>query len=107
MIRPSSLKYIEICSDFEQPEQTEVHAVTEAGSRLHEAMETDNLDHIEEDELWMYERASQARSDLMTDVFGDVEPTVQRELETNCCQLVCRNGRSLCSRRQNRTVDRL
>ena len=81
MIRPSSLKYIENCSDFEQPEQTEVHAVTEAGSRLHEAMETDNLDHIEEDELWMYERASQARSDLMTDVFGDVEPTVQRELK--------------------------
>ena len=48
MIRPSSLKYIEICSDFEQPEQTVVHAVTEAGSRLHEAMETDNLDNIQE-----------------------------------------------------------
>ena len=80
MIRPSSLKYIEICSDFEQPEQTEVHPVTEAGSRLHEAMETGNLSKIEEDEMWMYDRACQARTDLMTDVFGDAEPTVHKEL---------------------------
>jgi hypothetical protein len=80
MIRPSSLKYIEICSDFEQPEQTEVHPVTEAGSRLHEAMETGDLSKIEEDEIWMYDRASRARSDLMTDVFGDAEPTVHKEL---------------------------
>ena len=79
-VRPSSLKYIEICSDFEQPEQTEVHAVTEAGTRLHYAMETGTLTDIQDDELWMYERARQARADLMTDVFGDYEAEVYREL---------------------------
>lgn len=81
MIRPSSLKYIEICSDFEQPEQTEIHPVTEAGSRLHEAMETGNLANIEEDELWMYERAAQARTDLMSEVFGENTPIVHKELK--------------------------
>lgn len=81
MIRPSSLKYIEICSDFEQPEQTEVHPVTEAGSRLHYAMETGNLTDIDPEELWMYERARGARSDLMTEVFGDLEPLVYKELK--------------------------
>jgi hypothetical protein len=79
-VRPSSLKYIEICSDFEQPEQTEVHAVTEAGTRLHYAMETGDLTNIEDDELWMYDRACVARTDLMTDVFGDYEATVYKEL---------------------------
>lgn len=81
MIRPSSLKYIEICSDFEQPEQTEVHPVTEAGSRLHYAMETGELKDVDPDEMWMYERARVARTDLMNDVFGDLEPTIHKELK--------------------------
>lgn len=81
MIRPSSLKYIEICSDFEQPEQTEIHPVTEAGSRLHEAMETGNLAKIEEDEMWMYEVAAQARTDLMHETFGQRPPVVHKELK--------------------------
>ena len=81
MTRPSSLKYIEICSDFEQPEQTEVHPVTEAGSRLHYAMETGDLKDVDPEEMWMYERAKTARADLMTEVFGDLEPTVHKELK--------------------------
>lgn len=79
-VRPSSLKYIEICSDFEQPEQTEVHAMTEAGTRLHYAMETGDITNIEDEELHLYEAACQARADLMNDVFGDYEATVYKEL---------------------------
>ena len=78
MIRPSSLKNVEICSDFEQLQTSELHPVTEAGTRLHAAMETNDTSHLADDERWLYDKACQARASIM-DQFEDC--TVHKELK--------------------------
>jgi len=64
-IRPSSLKNIEICSDFEQPEDAEVHPLTEAGSRLHYAMETMNDEKLLEEDLPAFESGKQMLAEIL------------------------------------------
>jgi len=79
-IRPSSLKNVEICSDFEQDETRELHPVTEAGTRLHKAMELSNPAGLEEEEIWLYESACASQDKLITEYFEEPAGDVYKEL---------------------------
>lgn len=79
-VRPSSLKSVEICSDFEQDQTQELHPVTEAGTRLHKAMELVDPADLLEEEIWLYEKATESQNELIANYFDKPAGDIYKEL---------------------------
>jgi hypothetical protein len=79
-VRPSSLKNVEICSDFEQDQTQELHPVTEAGTRLHKAMELGDTADLLEEEIWLYDKATESQDELIADYFDKPAGDIYKEL---------------------------